>query len=81
MDDSPGRPLRSLRGRLLLWLLGLLTGVGVLAGLGAYVLDRNEVDGSLDAQLRQIALNIGDTRSPASGNGGAFLSIQRTHLW
>ena len=62
--------MRSLRGRLLLWLLGLLTGVGVLAGLGAYVLDRNEVDGSLDAQLRQIALNIGDTRSPASGNGG-----------
>lgn len=62
--------MRTLRARLLLWLLGLLTAVGVLAGAGAYVLDRNEVDGSLDAQLRQIALNIGDTRSPVSGNGG-----------
>ena len=61
--------MKSLRGRLLLWLLGTLTAVGVLAGVGAYVLDRSEVDGSLDAQLRQIALNIGDTRSPVSGNG------------
>ena len=62
--------MRSLRGRLLLWLLGLLTSVGVLAGFGAYVLNRSEVGRSLDAQLQQIALNIGDTRSPSSANGG-----------
>jgi len=62
--------LRSLRGRLLLWLLGLLTVVAMLAGVAAYVIDRGEVDQSLDVQLRQIALNIGDTRRPVSGDGG-----------
>ena len=39
MDDTREPPLRSLRGRLLLWLLGLLTAVAALAGIGAYVLD------------------------------------------
>jgi two-component system OmpR family sensor kinase len=61
--------VKSLRGRLLLWLLSTLALVGILAGGGAYFLDREEVDSSLDAQLRQIAVNIGDTRTPASGEG------------
>ena len=56
--------MTSLRGRLLIWLLGLLTMTSVLAGVVAYALDRNEVDGSLDGQLRQIALNVGDTDFP-----------------
>jgi two-component system, OmpR family, sensor kinase len=73
MDDTGGASLKSLRGRLLAWLLGLLTIVGLLAGFLAYYLDRLEVDGSLDTQLRQIVLNIGDTRAPRAGtdNGPA----------
>ena len=56
--------MTSLRGRLLIWLAGLLTIVSFFAGIVAYALDRNEVDGSLDGQLRQIALNVGNTDSP-----------------
>ena len=44
--------MTSLRGRLLVWLLGLFTAVGLLAGAIAYVLDGDEVDEALDAQLR-----------------------------
>ncbi|MBN9009410.1 MAG: hypothetical protein J0H63_04490, partial [Rhizobiales bacterium] len=62
--------MKSLRGRLLVWLIGLLTAVGLLAGVAAYLLDLDEVDGFLDGQLRQIAVNTGDT--PRSGLGGSL---------
>jgi two-component system, OmpR family, sensor kinase len=60
--------MRSLRARLLAGLLGLLTVIGVLAGLAAYLLDRNEVDESLDGQLRQLAMNVGTTAFPVAGS-------------
>jgi two-component system OmpR family sensor kinase len=65
----------SLRGRLLIWLLGLLTVVSVLAGIAAYTLDRDEVDGSLDGQLRQIALNVGNTDFPVGAGQGDGVAI------
>ncbi len=58
--------MTSLRGRLLVWLIALLTSVGGLAGFAAYWLDRDEVAEALDAQLAQIALNVGNTDRPAS---------------
>src|SRR4029079_12567415 len=39
--------------------------MSVLAGVVAYALDREEVDESLDEQLRQIALTLGSTDTPA----------------
>lgn len=62
--------MTSLRGRLLIWLFCLLTGMSVLAGIVAYALDRNEVDESLDGQLRQIALNVGNIDSPVAARQG-----------
>ena len=62
--------MTSLRSRLLVWLIGLLTAVGCLAGLAAYWLDRDEVAEALDAQLAQIALNVGTTDRPASARAG-----------
>jgi two-component system OmpR family sensor kinase/two-component system sensor histidine kinase QseC len=67
--------MTSLRGRLLVWLIGLLTAVGALAGLAAYWLDREEVAEALDTQLAQIAVNVGSTDRPATarmGDGYAF---------
>jgi len=58
--------VKSLRRLLLVWLLGLLTAAGVLAASFAYVLDRNEINDSLDGQLRQLAMNVGETDVPAS---------------
>ncbi len=58
--------MKSLRRLLLVWLLGLLTAAGVLAASFAYVLDRNEINDSLDGQLRQLAMNVGETDVPAS---------------
>jgi two-component system, OmpR family, sensor kinase len=62
--------MTSLRTRLLAWVLGLLTVMGVLAGVAAYVLDRQEVDASLDGQLQQLAINVGDTDFPVSPRNG-----------
>src|SRR5262249_41090453 len=56
--------MTSLRRGLLAWLLGLITMIGVLAAAAAYVLDLQEVNESLDEQLRQGALNVGDTILP-----------------
>ncbi len=67
--------MTSLRGRLLVWLLVLLTVMGVVAGGVAYMLDRNEVDGSLDGQLRQVAMNVGDTDFPVSTRLGDGVAL------
>jgi two-component system, OmpR family, sensor kinase len=67
--------MTSLRGRLLAWLLVLLTAMGVVAGGVAYMLDRNEVDGSLDGQLRQVAMNVGDTDFPVSTRLGDGVAL------
>lgn len=67
--------MTSLRGRLLIWLFGLLTAMSVLAGIVAYALDRNEVDESLDGQLRQIALNIGNTDAPVGARQGDGVTL------
>ncbi len=67
--------MTSLRGRLLIWLFCLLTAMSVLAGIVAYVLDRNEVDESLDGQLRQIALNVGNTDAPIAARRGDGVTL------
>jgi two-component system OmpR family sensor kinase len=67
--------VNSLRARLLVGLLGLLTLVGLLAGYAAYVLDRNEVDESLDGQLRQIAMNIGHASFPVAAHEADGVAI------
>ena len=58
--------MRSLRNQLLASLFALVTVLGALGGIGAYLVSRGEVDQSLDGQLRQIALNVGDTDNPVS---------------
>src|SRR5581483_1810497 len=75
LDDSGDEPVTSLRGRLLIWLFCLLTAMSVLAGIVAYVLDRNEVDESLDGQLRQIALNVGNTDAPIAARQGDGVTL------
>jgi two-component system, OmpR family, sensor kinase len=68
--------VRSLRARLLVGLLGLLSAMSIIAGIAAYVLDRNEVDEWLDGQLRQIAMNVGDTDYPLAVREGDGVSIE-----
>lgn len=53
----------SLRRTALVWMTGLLAGIGLAAMLVAYVLARNEASDFLDGQLRQVALNAGPTLS------------------
>jgi hypothetical protein len=65
----------SLRRRLLVWLIGMLTAVGVLAGIAAYLLDRQEVSEQLDAQLAQIALNVGNVDQPITPRAGEGYSF------
>jgi two-component system OmpR family sensor kinase len=67
--------VKSLRARLLIGLLGLLTAIGFIAGIAAYVLDRNEVDESLDGQLLQLAVNVGDTDYPVAARDGDGVRI------
>ena len=67
--------MRSLRARLLAGLLGLLTFIGVLAGIAAYLLDRNEVDELLDGQLRQLAMNVGTASFPVAAGEGDGVPI------
>jgi two-component system OmpR family sensor kinase len=69
--------MTSLRYRLLGWLLGLLTLVGALAGVVAYVSNRQEMDASLDAELRQIALNVGGIDFPVAARSGDGVAIDR----
>ena len=67
--------MTALRGRLLAWLLGLLTLMAVLAGIVAYISDREEVDETLDTQLRQIALNVSGVDLPVGSQAGDGVSI------
>lgn len=62
--------MTSLRVQLLVWFSGLLTVVGLLGGLGAAVVALREQDEFLDGQLRQIALNVGDTVGVADLSSG-----------
>jgi two-component system, OmpR family, sensor kinase len=49
---------KSLKAQLWLWLLGLLTVVGLAAAAISYVYTRAEMEAFLDHQLRQVAVNI-----------------------
>lgn len=60
--------MKSLRSQLLVSLLALVTVLGAVGGVGAYLVSRGEVNQSLDGQLRQIALNVGDTDNPVDPN-------------
>ena len=51
--------MTSLRTQLWVWLLALLTGVGLFVGATSYWIVRDESDGFFDQELRQIALNVG----------------------
>ncbi|HEY6579331.1 MAG TPA: ATP-binding protein [Rhizomicrobium sp.] len=61
----------SLRRAALLWMTGLLTVVGVVTILIAYVYVRGEADEFLDGQLRQIALNAGNGMPAADAPAAA----------
>jgi len=63
----------SIRRTAFLWLVGLMTAIGVCAAAASYLLARNEASSFLDNQLRQIALYVGDAPpSPAARpDGGA----------
>ena len=61
----------SLRRTALLWMTGLLTVVGLVTILIAYVYVRDEADEFLDGQLRQIALNAGNGMSAANAPASA----------
>jgi len=50
--------MKSLRRQLILWLAGLLTGVGVLAGGISFYFALQEANGLLDHQLQQIARSV-----------------------
>lgn len=51
--------MKSLKWQLLVWLSGLMTVVGILAGIASYTLGRSEANDFLDEQLRQIAFSVG----------------------
>lgn len=50
----------SIRRAGLIWMTAVLTVVGVVAFIAAYVIAQQEVADFLDGQLRQIAINVGD---------------------
>lgn len=52
--------MTSLRTQLWVWLLALLTGIGLIVGASSYWIARDETNRFFDQQLRQIALNIGE---------------------
>ena len=52
--------MTSLRTQLWVWLLALLTGVGIIVAVSSYWIAKDENNGFFDHQLRQIALNIGE---------------------
>ena len=51
--------MRSLRRTALVWMTGLVTGVGLVGAVIAYGLALREANGFMDGQLRQIAQNAG----------------------
>lgn len=51
----------SIRRAALIWMTAVLTVVGVVAFIAAYVIAQREAADFLDGQLRQIAMNVGDT--------------------
>jgi two-component system, OmpR family, sensor kinase len=57
--------MKTLRGQLTAWFIGLITIIGVAASIGTGLVSFNEESGFLDDQLRQIALSVGDTPSAA----------------
>lgn len=50
--------MTSLRQRLVVWLISLLTVVGLLAGIVSYSLARNDANSLLDQQMRLVARSI-----------------------
>ncbi len=57
--------MKTLRGQLTAWFLGLITLMGIASAVGTGLVSFGEVNGFLDDQLRQIALSVGDTPSAA----------------
>lgn len=57
--------MKTLRGQLTAWFIGLITVIGLALGIGTGFVSLNEENGFLDDQLRQIALSVGDTPSAA----------------
>ncbi|GAA3846534.1 ATP-binding protein [[Pseudomonas] carboxydohydrogena] len=51
----------SIRRAALIWMTAVLTVVGVVAFIAAYVIAQQEAADFLDGQLRQIAINVGDS--------------------
>jgi two-component system, OmpR family, sensor kinase len=60
MDDPAERAMISIRRAALIWMTTVLTIVGAVAFIAAYVIAQQEVADFLDGQLRQIAINVGD---------------------
>ena len=52
--------MMSLRTQLWVWLLALLTGVGLLVAAWSYWIVKDDTNGFFDVQLRQIAINLGE---------------------
>ena len=57
--------MKTLRGQLTAWFIGLITVIGIVGSIGTGLVSLNEENGFLDDQLRQIALSVGDTPSAA----------------
>jgi two-component system OmpR family sensor kinase len=51
----------SIRRAALIWMTAVLTVVGVVAFIAAYVIAQQEAADFLDGQIRQIAMNVGDS--------------------
>ena len=51
----------SIRRAALIWMTAVLTVVGVVAFIAAYIIAQQESADFLDGQLRQIAMNVGDS--------------------
>jgi two-component system OmpR family sensor kinase len=63
----------TLRRRLILALMLLLTGVGIAGGFAAYFIARQEPDNFLDDRLVQVARYIGDAERPVGASDGLSL--------
>ena len=65
--------MKTLRGQLTAWFIGLITVIGIVGSIGTGLVSLNEENGFLDDQLRQIALSVGDTPS-AAGESSQIIS-------
>ena len=65
--------MKTLRGQLTAWFIGLITVIGIVGSIGTGLVSLNEENGFLDDQLRQIALSVGDTPS-AAGESSQVIS-------